>query len=341
MKRREFTGLLGGAVAWLLAVALVAAFLTSAWSQPTDKPRRVGLLVGGSLSDPGVRRAWQALEDGLREHGWVEGRNVLLEVRSGTDPTRFTDLAMELIALKVDVIVGGNMQSIEAARRATATVPIVMAGVMNPVGLGSVASPTSLARPGSNVTGVINQTETVGAKSFELLKELNPGIERVGIIYDPNNVASLAAFKLQQEELAPRFGLIVLPIPVSKPADFDEAFATITRERPQALQLHNPIVVFLHREKIAAFAIEQRLPTVSAFSHLTRDGMLMSYGFDSVASMRRAASYVDRILKGADPAETPVEQLDRFELIINLKTAKAISLTIPPTLLSRAVEVIE
>src|SRR5262245_29068272 len=202
MKRREFIRFVGGAA---LAAVLGAAFsATLAWSQSPAKPRRVGLLVGGSLSDPGVRRIWQVLVDGLREHGWEEGRNVTFEVReSGPDPARLPDLAKELVALKVDVIVGGNMQSIEAARRATATVPIVMAGVMNPVGMGSVASVASLARPGGNVTGVVNQTETVAEKNFELFKELNPRIERVGIIYDLNNIASLVAFKQQQEEIAP------------------------------------------------------------------------------------------------------------------------------------------
>jgi putative ABC transport system substrate-binding protein len=326
----------------VVAAALVSTLPLAAWGQPPDKPRRVGLLVGGSPSDPVVRRVWQALVDGLREHGWEEGRNLVFESRfAGPDPARFPDLAMELVALKVDVIVGANMQSIEAARRATATIPIVMAGAMNPVGMGSVASPASLARPGGNVTGVVNQLETITAKSFELLKELNPRIERVGIIYDPNNIASLAAFKVQTEEFAPRLGLSVLPIPVSKPADFDQAFATIARERPQALFVQPPPVVFAHRVKISAFAIEQRLPTVSPASIQTRDGMLMSYGFDSVASFQRAASYVDRILKGANPAETPIEQVDRFELIINLKTAKALGLTIPPTLLARAAEVIE
>jgi len=243
LKRWEFLRFVCGAV---LAAVLAAAFSTTlAWSQSPDKPRRVGVLVGASLSDPGIRRLWDALVDGLREHGWVEGRNVIFEVReTGPDPARFPDLAMELVALKVDVIVGANMQAIEAARRATATVPIVMAGPMNPVGLGSVASVASLARPGGNVTGVVNQFETITAKSFELLKELNPRIERVAIIYDPNNIASLAGFKAQTEEIAPRLGLTVLPIPVSKPADFEEAFATIARALPQALFVHPPTVVF-------------------------------------------------------------------------------------------------
>ena len=228
--------MVGRGFGMLLAGLLSLLVLFPAAAQDGAKPRSVGLLVGGSLSDPVVRRVWRALVDGLREHGWVEGRNVMFEVReTGPDPARFPDLAKELVALKVDVIVGGNMQSIEAARRATATVPIVMAGVMNPVGLGSVASIASLARPGGNVTGVVNQLEPSPERTSSSSRQIKPGIERVGIIYDPNNIASLAAFKVQQEEMAPRLGLSVLPIPVSKPADFDEAFATIARERPQAL----------------------------------------------------------------------------------------------------------
>ena len=340
MKRRGFIRFLGGAG---LAAVLLAAFSTTlAWSQPPDKPRRVGTLGSGSVSDPSNRRLLDAMVDGLREHGWEDGRNVVLEGRfAGPDPARFPDLAKELVALKVDVIVAGNMQAIEAARRATATIPIVMAGPTNPVGLGSVASVASLARPGGNVTGVVNQAENLDGKIFELLKELNPRIERVGIIYDPNNIASLVAFKAAQEETAPRFGLIVLPVPVSKSADFDEAFATIARERPQALLVHAPTVIFAHRAKIAAFASEQRLPTISAFSQIIRDGMLMSYGPDLRVGWRRSASYVDRIFKGANPAEMPVEQIDRFELVVNLKTARALGLTIPPTILLRADEVIE
>jgi len=337
MKRRGFIRFLGGAA---LATVLLAAFSTSlAWSQPPDKPRRVGVLLSASLSDPGTKRTWEALVDALRSHGWEEGRNLVLEGRfAGPSAARFPELAAELVALKVDVIVASNSQSVEAARRKTATIPIVMVNVTDPVKSGFVAS---LARPGGNITGMANQMEIVVGKHFELLKEIKPGIERVGIIYVPDNAGSVNTLKYQQEQMAPRLGLIVLPIPVSKPDDIDDAFATIRRERPQALHSHLSTILYAHRAKIAAFAIDQRLPTVSAFSGLTRDGLLMSYGYDTVAHMRHAVSFVDRILKGANPAELPVEQLDRFEFIINLKTAKALELTIPPTLLARADEVIE
>jgi putative ABC transport system substrate-binding protein len=295
--------------------------------------------MSGLPSDPATISALQALVEGLREHGWAEGRNFSLQARyAGPDPARFPELAGELVGLKVDVIMTANTQALDAARHKTTTMPIVMAGVTNPVRLGFVAS---LARPGGNITGVVSQLETVVGKTFELLKEIKPEIERVGIIYSPDNVASAATFKAQQEEMAPRLGLIILPIPVSKPDDFDQAFATIARERPHALQVHPTPVVFAHRAKIAAFAIEQRLPTASGFAVLTRDGLLLSYGYNPAASWRRAAPYVDRIFKGANPAELPVEQVDQFELVINLKTARALAITIPPTLLARADEVIE
>lgn len=336
MKRRGFIRFLGGAA---LATVLLAAFSTTlAWSQRPDKQRRVGVLFSGIPSDPAAIPVRQAVVDGLREHGWEEGRNVVLEVQFAADPTRFAELAAELDALKVDVIMTANTQALEAARRKAATIPIVMAGATVPVSLGFVAS---LARPGGNITGLVNQAETVVGKHLELLKEIKPGIERFGIIYDPSNVSSLAVFKVQAEEMAPQLGLIAVPIPVSKAADFDEAFATITRERPQALEVYAAPVVFAHRGKIAAFAIEHGLPTITGLNVMARDGFLMSYGYDNTVSWRRATSYVDRIFKGANPAEMPVEQIDRFHFIINLKTARAIGLDLPQPLLVRADEVIE
>src|SRR5262249_42670979 len=155
-------------------------------------------------------------------------------------------------------------------------------------------------------------------KELELLKEISPGIERVGIIHSPNNVASLASFKVVEEQSAPRLGLIGVPIPISKPGDLDEAFATIVREGVQGLAVHTTPAIFAQRGTIAAFAIERRLPTISARTVMTRDGLLMSYGFDGRVAWRRAASHVDRIFKGANPAELPVEQLDQFQLIINM-----------------------
>ena len=208
----------------LVAVLLSLLVMTSALAQDPTAPRRVGILMSGLAADPATKKALQALVDGLREHGWQEGRNVMLEARyAGPDPARFPELAAELVALKVDVITTANTQALDAARRNTRTLPIVMAGATNPVKLGFV---TSFARPGGNITGVVSQLETVVGKSLELLKEIKPGIERIGIIYSPDNVASAATFKAQQEEMAPRLGLIVLPIRISKSTDFDARHAS-------------------------------------------------------------------------------------------------------------------
>jgi putative tryptophan/tyrosine transport system substrate-binding protein len=320
-------------------VLLAPLLLIPAVAQDGAKPRRLGVLMNGSLTDPVIRRDWQALVDGLRKHGWEEGRNVVLEGRfAGDDVARFHELAAELVALKVDVVMCANTQATEAARRKTTTIPIVMVNSTDPVSLGFVAS---LAQPGGNITGLTNQLETVAGKHFDLLREIKPGIERVAIIYGPDVPGSVIALKYQQEQMAPRLGLIVRPIPVSKPADLDDAFATIMRERPQALLVHLPSVVWVHRAQIAAFAIEQRLPTISGFSTLTRDGLLISYGYTPAANWRRAAAFVDRIFKGANPAELPVEQLQRFDLVVNLKAARELGLTIPSAILLRADEVIE
>jgi ABC-type uncharacterized transport system substrate-binding protein len=322
----------------VLAIVFITPLLLPAWSQRADRPRGVGVLFAGLSSDPATRPVLQALVDGLRDHGWEEGRNVVLEVRyAGSNPARYVDLAAELGALRVDVIMTANTQAIDAARRNAPEIPIVMAGAGVHVGLGYIES---LARPGGNITGVVSQIETI-KKNLELFKEIGPGIERVGIIHSPENVSSLASFKADKEQTATRLGLVVVPIPVSKPADLDEAFATIVREGVQALDVHSTPVIFAQRGRIAAFAIERHLPTTSGFHVMARDGLLMSYGYDNRATWRRATSHVDRIFKGANPAELPVEQADRFQFIINLKTAKVLGLTIPPALLARADEVIE
>jgi putative ABC transport system substrate-binding protein len=324
----------------VLAIVVVTALLLPAWSQRADRPRRVGVLVPWLSSDPAKRPpVLQALLDGLREHGWEEGRNVVLEVRyADLDPARLLELAAELGALKVDVIMVSDTQSLDAARRKAAKIPIVMTGAGVPVSLGFIES---LARPGGNITGVVNQIETIDEKNLELLKEISPGMERVGIVHTPENVSSVAALKREKEQMAPRLGLVVVPIPVSRPADLDEAFATIVRERVQALLVHGTAQISTQRGRIAAFAIERRLLTTSAFDFMARDGILMSYGFDGRVAWRRAASHVDRIFKGANPAELPVEQLDRFQLIINMKTARAMGLDLPPALVARADEIIE
>src|SRR5262245_23582811 len=229
----------------VLAIIFVTAHLLPAWSQRADKPRRVGVLFSGVSSDPSTSQVLQALVDGLREHGWEEGRNVVLEVRyAGSDPARFPEQAAELGALKVDVIMTGPSEAVAVARRKAPEIPIVMTGTALPVHLGFIES---LARPGGNITGVVSQIESIGEKNWQLCKEIGPGIERVGIIHSPTIVGSLASFKIEKEQMAPRLGLAVVPIPLSKPADLDEAFATIARERVQALFVHVTPVTFAQR----------------------------------------------------------------------------------------------
>ena len=322
-----------------LAVVLftvLSAFL--AWSQPPSNPRRVGVLLNASPGDPASKRNLQALVDGLRDYGWEEGRNVVLEARfPQSGPTHFSDLAAELVSLNVDVILSSVTPAIAAARSKTATIPIIMVGPADPVGTGFVAS---LARPGGNITGIANQIETISVKNLELVKEIKPGIRRIGILFSPDNSSSGRIARAMQEEVPSRLGVTVVPIGVTKPEDIAEAFANIVREQLEGLLVLPTGVLALHRTKIADFAVQHKLPTMAPFDLFARDGLLMSYGYDSRITWRRAASFVDRILKGAMPTDLPVEQMDRFQLIINLKTARAIGLDMT-LLLSRADEVIE
>jgi putative tryptophan/tyrosine transport system substrate-binding protein len=328
MRRRDF----------LSGAALLIAAAAPSLAQAT-KPARVGLLLQVPPSAAPVQPLWKALVDGLRAKGWEEGRNLVIETRvAGQDPGRFRDLARELAALNVDVILAANQQSIAAARRATETIPIVMCGGADPVRAGFVAS---LAKPGGNITGVTTDYETLIQKHFELLTEIKPGIKRVGVIHDPSEVSSAGLIGLEQGEVAPRLGLTAVPIPISTAADVKTAFAVIAGERLDALQVHSVPIVQAHRAEIAAFAIQHRLPTMIGLRVLVPDGFLMCYAHDPVQSFRRAAWYVDRILRGAKPADLPVEQSSRFELVINLRTARAIGLEIPAAILARADELIE
>ena len=328
-------GAFGLAIAALLSLAVPHPGM----AQDQAKPRRVGVLVASSPSDPAVKLNFEALVDGLRRRGWEEGRNVVIEGRfTGPDLARLPTLAEELVVSNVDVILAATTQATEALRRKTATIPIVMVSVTDPVGSGLVAS---FARPGGNITGLANQMETASGKHLELLKAVKPGIDRIGIMYNPDNAGSAISLKYQQEQMASRLGLVAVPIPVSKPGDFDAALAIIARERLHALLVHSAPPLFTHRERIAVFAIEHHLPTVSGHTVMARAGLLMSYGPDLAESFRRAASYVDRIFKGANPAELPVELADRYELAVNLKTARELGLTIPPSIMLRADDVIE
>ncbi|HEY3194755.1 MAG TPA: ABC transporter substrate-binding protein [Candidatus Dormibacteraeota bacterium] len=331
MDRREFIGTLAGG---LLGAPLAAE------AQQAAKIARIGYLAFNlAAGDPRIREAFL---QGLRDLGYVEGRNLLIEYRDAAGKTeRFPALAAELVALKVDVIVaGGGTLAALAAKQATTTLPIVFAAVGNPVAEGLV---TSLARPGGNVTGLsLVQQELVG-KSLELLKQAVPEVSRVALLLKPDAMPDRAKKdRLNAADVAARaLGVRLQVVEARGPEDFDRAFSDMTRARAGALAVLATPVFDNERRRLVDLAAKNRLPTVYSYRSYVEAGGLMSYGPDLADSFRRAATYVDKILKGAKPGDLPVEQPTKFELVINLKTAKALGLTIPQSLLERADEVIQ
>jgi len=332
MRRREFFAVLGGgAAAWPLRLN----------AQPTSlATARVGVLTGASLSVPANARFRNAFVEALRQRGWEEAKNLILEMRAAEGrPERFAQLARELIALNLNVAVGSGSQGVQALRAVNSTIPIVMLDVSHPIEAGFISS---LARPGGNITGVTPQLDEIDAKAMELLLEISPGINRVGLLYTPSNAGSALAMKQAFESVPQRLpGISLLTIPVDDTTAIEAAFDVIDREGLRAVQVHPTPVIQTNRQRIAGLFIERRIAAVTGFSTLVRDGFLMSYGPDQEDSWRGAASYVDRILRGAHPSELPVERPTKFLLTVNLRTANALGLTIPPTLLARADEVIE
>jgi putative ABC transport system substrate-binding protein len=331
MRRREFIALLsGGAVAWPL----------SARAQKRERLRRIGVLgILPPSSSPAAQLLWSAFIAGLRDAGWEEGRNLTIEARwAGGKSERFSEFAAQLVALDVEVIVAlGSSTATEAAKRATSAIPIVFVGVNAPIELGFAAS---LARPGANLTGVSNQILGLGDKDVDLLREIRPDLARLAVMWEPSNPGSLRAQK-GMEAVASRRGLSLVSLPIGTADDVERAFATIVQQQPEALLLHATPIVAQHVKQIVAFAIAQRLPTIGNFNPLVREGLLMSYAPDHAVIWRRAGHYVDRLLRGEKAAEMPVEQPTKFQLVINLKTAKALGITIPQSLMVRADEVIE
>jgi putative tryptophan/tyrosine transport system substrate-binding protein len=327
--RRAFVGALTGG---LLAAPLAAS------AQQAGKVWRIGLLGGYSPTSPEGSRAWEAFFQGLRELGYVEGQNILIEGRFYGDRTeRLPALAAELVRLKVDVIVAQGPPAPEAAQRATSTIPIVMTVHQDPVGSGLVAS---LARPGRNVTGLsVLSTELVG-KRLQLLKEAVPGLSRVAVLSDPTHPT--AALQLREAEVAARSLKVQLQVLEARaPSDFANAFSAMTKDRAGGLIALGGLMFFVQRTRIVELAAQSRLPAIYGAKEFAEAGGLMAYGPNIRESYRRAATYVDKILKGAKPGDLPVEQPTKFELVINLKTAKALGLTIPQSLLLRADRVIE
>jgi len=327
MDRRRFTILTGA-----LLVGPLAAY---AQQLPAKIPR-IGFLHPASPED--VPRRLPAFLDGLLELGYVEGQNVQVVVRWGEGKLeRMPALAAELVDLKVNVIVAGTGAGEMAAHQATRTVPIVMAGSSDPVGDGLVAS---LGHPGGNITGLSMMAPELGAKRLQLLREMFPAASRVvAVLWNPNYAGMRARYE-QVKVAAPTFGLNVTSAEVRDTTELDTAFETIVHEHPEALVLADPFTVS-QRARIVEFVAEHRLPAIYESREFVEAGGLMSYGPNIADLYRRAASYVDKILRGAKPGDLPIEQPTKFELVINLKTANALGITVPPALLARANEVIQ
>ena len=325
MRRREFILLIGGtAVAWPLA----------ARAQQRGKKYIIGRFSAGSATDP----INDVLTEALRELGWVEGENVVFERRYAENwLERLPELAADLVRLKVDVIAAGGTLAPLAAKRATSTIPIVMTIAGDPLGSGLV---DSLAQPGGNVTGMSLMVPDLGGKRLELLKELLPRLARVAVLWNAANPYSAIVFK-ETQAAARALGIEVQSLEVRTPDDFDGAFETVQRQHPDALMTIEDPLTFTHRKRIADFQTGQQLPSLSGLSEFAAAGGLVSYGANQADVIRRAAGYIDKILKGAKPANLPVQQPTKFELVINLKTAKALGITIPTSLLATADEVIE
>jgi len=316
---------------YTVAVAVLAAPL-AAEAEQARKMWRVGIL-GNENSAP-----WEAFRRPLGDLGYVGGRNLTMESRWSEGRTeRLPALAIELIQLRVDVIVASGTQAVRAAKQATSTIPIVMAVSAHPDKIGLVES---LARPGGNVTGLDNVGPDLKGKQLQLLKEVAPKVSRVAVLWNPANLVETFGFK-EMVAAAAVIGVEIQSIDVRTPDDYLAAFATVTASRADALYAFGNPVNFKNRQLIADFALKSRLPSIYEERLFVESGGLMSYAPSFTDLFRRAATYVDKILKGAKPADLPVEQPTKYELLINLKTAKALGLTIPPSLLLRADQVIE
>jgi ABC-type uncharacterized transport system substrate-binding protein len=326
MERRAFLGTLAGG---LLAAPLAAG------AQQAGKVPRIGFLFSG---DSGPAREVDTFRQGLRDLGYIEGQNIAIEYRfAGGQVERLPELAAELVRLKLDVIVAPYTPPALAAKRATSTIPIVFAVVADAVGAGLIAN---FARPDRNITGLTSSSAELGGKRLELLKEVVPKASRVAVLYNPADRSNVLVLK-QLQESAPTLGLTLQPLEVREPREFEGAFLAMTRERAHAMFGIPGVLTFEHRKVLVDLAAKRRIPAMWGHRQFVDAGGLMSYAVNVYDQIRQTAVYVDKILKGAKPADLPVEQPTTFELVINLKTAKALGLTIPPSVLGRADQVIE
>jgi ABC-type uncharacterized transport system substrate-binding protein len=330
MRRREFIKLLGSGAAWPFA----------AHAQQSERVRRIGVLVAGGvdLEDLDMQARIGAFQQGLQQLGWADNHNIRTDIRVGAgDLDRIRKYAEELVSLAPDVILVTGAAAVAPMLKATRTVPVVFTSVVDPVGAGFV---DSLARPGGNATGFVSFEYGLSAKWLELLKEIAPAVTRVAVIRDPDISAGTGQFGAIQTA-APSFGLDLIAVSPREADEVERAIASLARTPNGGLITTSSALAIIRRDLIIGLAAKYKLPAVYYRRLFATSGGLISYGSEIIDQLRRAAGYVDRILKGEKPADLPVQAPTKYELVINLKTAKALGLTVPPTLLARADEVIE
>jgi putative ABC transport system substrate-binding protein len=329
MKRREFIALVSGAA---------AAWPLTARAQQADRVRRIGVMISLAENDPEAQANAAALREGLEKLGWTEGRNIRTDYRWGVgDPGRARVAVKELLALSPDVIMPATTQMLAAVNEGTGSVPVVFVNISDPVGTGFI---DSLARPGGNITGFTNFEYAMGEKWLQTLKEIAPSVSRTAIIANPKN-PNTALYLRAIEPAATALALQLTVTPVNDSAEIERTIETFAREPNSGLLVMPDPLTITHRELIVAAAARHRLPAAYPYRIFVASGGLLSYGVDRVDLYRRAAAYVDRVLKGAKAGDLPIQQPTKFELVINLKTAKMLGLTVPPKLLFTADEVIE
>jgi putative ABC transport system substrate-binding protein len=328
MKRRQFIAGLGSSAAWPMAVQ----------AQQVDHVRHIGVIMPWDESDPEGKRRYSAFTQALADLGWTDGRNVRMDLRwAGGDINQIRALAQELVGLQPDIILASATAATTALQRETRTIPIVFASVGDPVALNIVAR---LDRPNGNITGFANLEASLGGKWPELLSEVAPGLNRVAIMFNPDT-APASAYMPSLETAARSLKVVPIISPVHSDVEIEAAIIALGHEPGGGLIVISEVFTLAHRAPIILAAARNNVPAIYWQAVFARDGGLLSYGVDQVDNFRRAASYVDRILRGAKPSELPVQMPTKFEMVVNLKTAKALGITVPSSILARADEVIE
>ena len=331
MRRREFIA---------LAASASAAWPLAAHPQQRDHKRRIGVLMGLAESDGEAQSDIAGLRAGLEELGWNQGRNIAIDLRWGAgDSNRMREFAAELVDLHPDLLIAHTTGPTIALREATDTIPIIFIQISDPIGSGFI---TSLANPGGNLTGFSNYELSMGGKWLQLLEEIAPGVTRVGLLFNPQTAPYVPRYYLSSFETAARqYQVALVTLSVQSPADIQNAIDGLAQRAGAGLAVMPDSFGLVHRDLIVGLAIEHQLPMISPYRSYVQSGGLLSYGIDIPDLFARAALYVDRILKGEKPGDLPVQQPTKYEFVLNLKTAKALGLTVPQSILARADEVME